>query len=638
MKQVLPCRFNAVSASMPRSLRLRSATLVAALFAATVAVSATAAVRPAPDSLLAVDMNRSVVVEGIMSTWSKEISAAERASIISHLNGLRADDLLAASVAGSFEGVLKVASQGQKFNADVASMQLTRDHSKALGDLAIDTAYTPITPKRLLDTRGVILTGTCIGSGGVFANTEIRSYDVTTAACLPPGVTAIVGTVYASPSNPGTVVDIYADKQGGSFGTVAVEAIGQASGAFTGNTVVIPVNTANNQISIKDLNNFAHVIIDVTGYFSQVTRGNVVTSVPGGNVFSATNSGTAAFSTALRGISTSTTGGGIGVYGSHAGSGYGVFGTAVGAGAGVIGTAGAGGYGVYGQSSGAGFGVYSAGNMGTSGALDFGSATRQMIQLFGGANAYGIGIQSGTQYYRTDAGSNNGQGFAWFRGGIHSDSAFDPGAGGVRVMSVSRDGQLNLPLGLQQQIVMGGGGGGSTLGIGAQDFTTYVRVLDQGEFAIYKGGVHSTTEANPGTGGEILGGFFKTGNNALMQNAPVTGTLRVVNVVQTSDRASKTDFLPINAKAILAKVAALPLTSWAYKHEGANGVRHIGPMSQDFNKAFKVGTDDKTISTVDASGIALTAIKGLSQIVKEKDAEIATLKREMAAIKKRLGM
>ncbi len=581
-------------------------------------------------------MNRTILVEGIMNTWSKEITVTERASIIAHLNGLRADDLLAASVAGSFDGVLKVVARGQKFNAEAASMQVTRDQSKALGDLVIDTAYTPITPKRLLDTRGVILAGTCIGSGGPFANTEVRGYDITTCSYLPARVTAIVGTVYAAPSSPGTVVDIYADKQGGSFGTVAVEAIGQASGAFTGGTLVIPVNTANNQISIKVVNNFARVIIDVTVYFSQVTRGNVVASVASSNVFSVTNASTAALSTALRGISTSTTGGGVGVYRSHAGSGFGVFGTAAGAGYGVIGTAGAGGYGVYGQGLGTGCGIFSTGNMGADSALDFGSQTRQMIQPWGGVNAYGIGVQNGTQYYQTDAGSNNGQGFAWFRGGIHSDSAFDPGAGGVRVMSVSRDGQLYLPMGLQQQIVMGGGG--VILGIGAQNFTTYVRVLVTGEFAIHKGRVHSVNEADPGAGGEILGGFFKTGNAAVMQTATVTGTLRVVNVVQTSDRASITDFLPINAKAILAKVASLPLTGEAYKREGTNGTRHIGPMSQDFNKAFKVGTDDKTISTVDASGIALTAIKGLSQIVKEKEAEIATLKREMAAVKKKLGM
>ena len=272
--------------------------------------------------------------------------------------------------------------------------------------------------------------------------------------------------------------------------------------------------------------------------------------------------------------------------------------------------------------------------------LDFGSQTRQMINLWGGGTtAYGIGVQGGTQYYRVDAGASNTSGFAWFRGGSHSDVAFAPGTGGLAVMTLSRDGQLVLPQALQQQIRIGdSAAGGDVMGIGAQNFATYVRVADTGSFAIYKGGIHSITEANPGTGGEILGGFFKTGNASLMQNATVTGTLRVVNVVATSDRASKTDFLPINAKAILAKVAALPLSSWAYKHEGSNGVRHIGPMSQDFNKAFKVGPDDKTISMVDASGIALTAIKGLSQIVKEKDAEIATLKREMAAIKKKLGM
>jgi type II secretory pathway component PulJ len=47
----------------------------------------------------------------------------------------------------------------------------------------------------------------------------------------------------------------------------------------------------------------------------------------------------------------------------------------------------------------------------------------------------------------------------------------------------------------------------------------------------------------------------------------------------------------------------------------------------------------------DADGVALAAIQGLNQIVKAKDAKIAALEkanavmqREMAAIKKRLGM
>jgi hypothetical protein len=78
-------------------------------------------------------------------------------------------------------------------------------------------------------------------------------------------------------------------------------------------------------------------------------------------------------------------------------------------------------------------------------------------------------------------------------------------------------------------------------------------------------------------------------------------------------------------------------------------------MSQDFFKAFQsfgVGDSETSINSVDAQGVAFAAIQGLHQIVKEKDAEIARLKRdrdasdaslrmlksEIATIKKRLGM
>ncbi len=57
--------------------------------------------------------------------------------------------------------------------------------------------------------------------------------------------------------------------------------------------------------------------------------------------------------------------------------------------------------------------------------LDFGSDTRQMINLYGnGPNAaYGIGIQGWTMYSRS-AGN-----FAWYIGGAHSDTEMDPGGG-----------------------------------------------------------------------------------------------------------------------------------------------------------------------------------------------------------------
>ena len=49
------------------------------------------------------------------------------------------------------------------------------------------------------------------------------------------------------------------------------------------------------------------------------------------------------------------------------------------------------------------------------GRLNFGSFTRQMINLWG--TVFGIGVQGDTQYYRTD---NH---FAWFVGGTHNDTS-----------------------------------------------------------------------------------------------------------------------------------------------------------------------------------------------------------------------
>jgi hypothetical protein len=76
-----------------------------------------------------------------------------------------------------------------------------------------------------------------------------------------------------------------------------------------------------------------------------------------------------------------------------------------------------------------------------------------------------------------------------------------------------------------------------------------------------------------------------------------------------SDRNAKTDVVPLDDASVLAKVAALPVSAWRYKSE--NGVRHVGPMAQDFYAAFGVGEDDRHITSIDEDGIALAAIKAL---------------------------
>lgn len=102
-----------------------------------------------------------------------------------------------------------------------------------------------------------------------------------------------------------------------------------------------------------------------------------------------------------------------------------------------------------------------------------------------------------------------------------------------------------------------------------------------------------------------------------------------------SDRNAKEAFQPVNPSEVLAKVVALPLTTWKYKAQDAS-VRHIGPMAQDFKAAFAVGESDTGISAIDADGVALAAIQGLHQKLETQSQKLAAARAENAELKQRL--
>lgn len=79
------------------------------------------------------------------------------------------------------------------------------------------------------------------------------------------------------------------------------------------------------------------------------------------------------------------------------------------------------------------FAINSNGDVGIDPAasLNFGSTTRQMINLWG--SVYGIGVQAYTGYFRTDGD------FAWYKQGVHSDAAGDAG-GGTTLMKLTTAG------------------------------------------------------------------------------------------------------------------------------------------------------------------------------------------------------
>ena len=63
----------------------------------------------------------------------------------------------------------------------------------------------------------------------------------------------------------------------------------------------------------------------------------------------------------------------------------------------------------------------------------------------------------------------------------------------------------------------------------------------------------------------------------------------------------------------------------------------MGPMAEDFHDAFGLGQDEKRIANVDADGVALAAIQGLSsqledarEDIEDKNARIEELEDELS--------
>jgi hypothetical protein len=112
--------------------------------------------------------------------------------------------------------------------------------------------------------------------------------------------------------------------------------------------------------------------------------------------------------------------------------------------------------------------------------------------------------------------------------------------------------------------------------------------------------------------------------------APGSGTW-----ASASDRNLKTDVARLDDAAVLEKVAELPISRWSYKTE--RGVRHVGPMAQDFYAAFGVGEDDKHITSIDEDGVALAAIKALHHDNAELYARTKALGADNAALHARVS-
>jgi hypothetical protein len=147
---------------------------------------------------------------------------------------------------------------------------------------------------------------------------------------------------------------------------------------------------------------------------------------------------------------------------------------------------------------------------------------------------------------------------------------------------------------------------------------------DQFGLDFYTGGsVRMTIDNN----GNVGIGTTSPGNWLTVGNGGSPAYCDGVTWVNGSDRKVKAGFQPVDAAAILQKVASIPITTWHYTNDVTTP--HLGPMAQDFYQSFGLWADDTHIATVDEGGVALAAIQGLNQKLAEKDGQIQELKARL---------
>lgn len=574
--------------------------------------------------LLAVDLNRQSIIDTLITSWqtqlpANESGAANLAELRSALGKLRADQLLAASMSRTSEGLKRVLAEADATDAAQALPQALQqalqqaqkssvDRQKAVGDPNKDLVYTPLTPCRLFDTR--FGQPSALGTvGGAFLPNARRTISPAATCAVPAtGVKSlfVALTTFNNTVNSGGYVAMPLPAVPVT-GIVDIFNLGTQWSAS--NTIVGTNNVAAFDVFVSQAN--AEVIVDVLGYFAPPTSGNglrVLLSV-----------GNESLPNVINGSATNSlgnTGGaqqGVTVSGGYANRG----GTPNGDNGWYSTIAG-------GSDNKTGADDNSQGDYSTVGGGQNNHASGTFSTVPGGRN--NLAFAQSTFAAGRNAKAMNSGSFVWSdaQGTDFSSTAANSfnirANGGVRL---NTDTSLNFELATRQMINLYT----STYGIGVQNNTHYFRTGVQ--FCWFINGTHVDASCSPGAGG---GTKMRLDNVGL----DVNGTISSL-----SDRNAKENFGSVNAKEVLAKVISLPLTAWNYKADEIKS-RHLGPMAQDFKRVFGLGKDDKSIATTDVSGVALAAIQGLNQKLaaerKAKDALIAAMQKKLAAIEKKLGL
>ncbi len=148
------------------------------------------------------------------------------------------------------------------------------------------------------------------------------------------------------------------------------------------------------------------------------------------------------------------------------------------------------------------------------------------------------------------------------------------------------------------------------------------------------GGLFANFNVNSNTGTLSIAGLPGTGQPRLTVIGGSGGIASLSNGgtwTNASSRSYKENFTAVDGSDVLSRLVALPIMTWDYIGS-AEGL-HMGPVAEDFKESFGLAGDGKSISTVDADGIALAAIQGLNA---KLETENGALRARLDALEARL--
>jgi hypothetical protein len=589
-----------------------------------------------PNTLLTIDQNRAGVIDRIVSDRGSALIQSGAGLTVEQLRALlmqlRADQLLAASMAGTLDGVRDVLARSlvgsEPINPalvqPVSSASIGAMVIKSVGDPTDDVAYTPVTPCRLVETRGTFAAvyqgdGTPGHTPSPFNVNEVRTYTVASGngVCtsqLPSKIVpvAVQLQVFGMPTT-GASGSIEILPQGATFGATATEVF-IGSIAFNTVSTVAKVNIVNRQISVKVTGGKANLAMDIVGYFGVPSSYAGTMTITGDN---ASVSG---------GYSQTASG-------SHSFVGGGEFNNASAEDTAIVGGA---------------YNTAAAEDAVVVGG-DYNHAGEQASAVLGGEN------NTASAYASTVAGGFNNESkgeYSAIVGGDYNQT------GPSATRSALLGGSSNTASGYYSTVLGGNsntasGESSAVLGGSHNQATVESATVLAGHYNVASGaysvaaganasanqdwcavfsmwGDNSTTGCAGHSGVFSIGattglfvGYYQTsnGNPARWVNIRDLGDSKTIDTwthaylsdagvwINNSDRDSKAQLNDVDPVSVLAKVVSLPISTWRYKVEHEQV--HMGPMAQDFHAAFGLGADEKHIATIDEDGVALAAIQGL---------------------------